>query len=55
MSVPGAFEEAETSTSPSLPFYRTEARNVVEHAGTLRLQDEGAVEPEESRYALYPC
>lgn len=53
MSMPGAFEEVETPVSPSLPFYQADVRSFVERAAGWRLQDEGAVEVDNSRYVVY--
>lgn len=53
MDVPGAFEDTGSPTSPSLPFYRTEDPEVVDRDKTLRLQGDGVVQAEWSRYAFY--
>lgn len=55
MNIPGAFEEVEDPASPSLPFYRTNIRDVGDRAGSWRRQDERAGQREESRCVIHRC
>lgn len=50
MNILGPFEDVETPASTSLPFYRTEIKDLMERAGTWRLQEGRDLQQEDSRY-----
>ena len=48
--MPAFLEDVETPASTSLPFYRTEVKDLMERTGTWRLQDGGGFQQDRLRY-----